>query len=132
MQRYSFHKKVISHCKEHNEYEGKDLEDSELPFKEEFDWVLLRIGHGHVELNMVRSFFKFNWEVFMKDLAFCMGFHSDNAPKYAKSASDHHKAWEILQIVYLRRIDELLLPYVRECLTCDNTATAEGYSFNHY
>ncbi|XP_041453561.1 uncharacterized protein LOC121406620 [Lytechinus variegatus] len=51
----------------------------------EFDWLLLRIGHGHVEMNMVRSFLELDWHAFMKDVAFCMGFRSDAAQKYAKS-----------------------------------------------
>lgn len=61
-------------CLEHSTYQ--EVTSVDLPTVYEFDWVLLRIGHGHVEMNMVRSFFALNWEVCIKDLDKCMGFCS--------------------------------------------------------
>lgn len=63
-----------AHCLEHSTYQ--EVTSVDLPTVYEFDWVLLRIGHGHVEMNMVRSFFALNWEVCIKDLDKCMGFCS--------------------------------------------------------
>nr|XP_054753606.1 uncharacterized protein LOC129259335 [Lytechinus pictus] len=101
------------------EYEMKD--------NLEFGWLLLHAGHGHYEMNAVRSFVSLNWEVFMGDAAKVMGFRSERAQKYAKSTSDHHKAWELLQIVYHGGLRELLLPYVRQCLAEGSSPTPEGY-----
>ncbi|XP_063971571.1 uncharacterized protein LOC135159708 [Lytechinus pictus] len=114
-----------SHCAEHDAY--ANVAPKDLPTCLEFDWVLLRIGHGHVEMNMVRSFFALNWDVCLKDLAKTMGFCSDNAQKYAKAGSDHHKSWEILQIMYYGSLQELVLPYVRECLSKSSKATPDGF-----
>ena len=33
-----------------------------------------------------------------------------------KKGSDHHKLWDILEIIYLAITDELLLPFVRYSL----------------
>ncbi|XP_063971446.1 uncharacterized protein LOC129284191 [Lytechinus pictus] len=118
-------KNYISHVKDHEEY--ADMSEDDLPFDFEFDWTILRIGHGHFEMNMVRSFFKLNWDVCIKELAKCMDFCSENAQKYAKSGGDHHKAWELLQILYLGCIDELILPCVRECLQKDLVSTPDGF-----
>ncbi|XP_041466282.1 uncharacterized protein LOC121416832 isoform X2 [Lytechinus variegatus] len=101
------------------EYEMKD--------NLEFGWLLLHAGHGHYEMNAVRSFVSLNWDVFMGDAAKVMGFRSERAQKYAKSTSDHHRAWELLQIVYHGGLRELLLPYVRQCLAEGSSPTPEGY-----
>ena len=53
----------------------------------------------------------------MSEVAWCMGFRSENAQKYAKKGGDHHKTWELLRTTYLGTIDELLVPYVRDCMT---------------
>ena len=57
-----------------------------------FGWVVLSPGKLHIELNMVRNFFALNWDVFMSDLAFEMGFTTERAQQYAKSGADHHIA----------------------------------------
>ena len=96
-------------------------------FKVEFDWLLLKIGHGHFEMNMVRSFFELNWDIFVKDTAYSMGFPSESAQKYTNSESDHHKAWELLQVVYFGCIKEMLVPYARKCLNEKSTPTVEDF-----
>ncbi|XP_072050462.1 uncharacterized protein [Amphiura filiformis] len=93
----------------------------------EFGWVLLRIGYGHYEMNMVRSFMELNWEVFGKDLADVLSFKSLNAQRYAKACSDNHKSWEMIRVFYLGTLDELLLPYVRHCKKLKEEPTAAGY-----
>lgn len=80
----------------------------------EFDWVVLRIGPLHVEMNMVKTFFALNWDVMVCELAKELGFTSDSALKYAKSATNHHHAMTILEILQKGLWSELLLPYVRE------------------
>ena len=46
---------------------------------------------------------------------------------YARRCSDHHKSWKILEILYLSISDELLVPYMRCCLTAGETPTVNGY-----
>ena len=45
-----------------------------------------------------------------------LGITSKIGLKYAKKGSDHHKLWDILEIIYLAITDELLLPFVRHSL----------------
>ena len=76
----------------------------------EFDWVVLRIGPLHVEMNMVKTFFALNWDIMVCELAKELGFTSDSAMKYAKSATNHHHAMTILEILQKGLWSELLLP----------------------
>ncbi|XP_070548038.1 uncharacterized protein [Ptychodera flava] len=93
----------------------------------EFDWVNLRIGPGHMEMNMIKSYFELNWETFLSCLSNLMGFCSEKAQKYAKRCSDNHKAWELLEIFYLGSTDELLIPYVRSDLLKKQSPSVEGF-----
>lgn len=80
----------------------------------EFDWVVLRIGPLHVEMNMVKTFFAVNWEVFLSSLARELGFTSDSALSYAKGAKNHHHSMTMLNILERGNWCELLIPYVRD------------------
>ncbi|KAJ8022554.1 hypothetical protein HOLleu_37485 [Holothuria leucospilota] len=104
-----------------------NIEAADIVYSMEFDWVHLRIGYGHYEMNMVRSFIELNWDIMVKDLAYCMGFCTENAQKYAKKASDHHKSWELLCILYEGSVEELLLPYVRSCVESQVEPSPVGY-----
>ena len=82
----------------------------------EFDWIVPLPGLLHLEMNAAKAFMNLNWEVFMEIFAKQLGFTSENALKYIRKGSDHHKLWQILEITYLALVDELLLPYVRSTL----------------
>ncbi|KAJ8017459.1 hypothetical protein HOLleu_45119 [Holothuria leucospilota] len=110
------------HCMASHNSEKQNME-----YPLEFDWVHLKIGYGHYEMNMLRSFFSLNWDVMVKDLAFAMGFRTENAQRYAKNGSDHHKSWELLCILYEGTLDELLYPYVTSCLESGEVPTPTGY-----
>ena len=99
-----------------------------LPIKQclEFDWVLLRPGAGHYEMNMIKSFVELNWEVFFSSLAYEVGFRSELAQKYAKSCGDNHKAFELLNIFRAGTVDELLVPYVRSAMELKENPTIDG------
>ncbi|KAJ8027943.1 hypothetical protein HOLleu_30043 [Holothuria leucospilota] len=112
----------IQHCMSSHELKEDDIE-----LVLEFDWVHLRIGYRHYEMNTVRSYFEIIWEVFMKDLAFAMGFCSEAAQQYAKKGSDHHKSGELLCILCHGTIEELLVPYVRMCKAANHYPTPTGY-----
>jgi hypothetical protein len=98
-----------------------------LTFFMEYDWVVLKIGGGHYEMNMTKSFFELNWIPFMSELCYLMGFKSDPAQAAAKKCSDNHKSWKLLLIFHSGTMRELVLPYVRECLCNDIEPTAGGF-----
>lgn len=100
---------------------------SNLRYEHEFDWVILFPGLLHIEMNICRAFVKLNWEVFMKDVAYQMGFKSPAAQNYAYKCSDHHKTWHMLETVPFAFTDELLHPYVNFCKENNEAATVEGY-----
>ena len=90
---------------------------NKVSFPEEFDWVLLRPGPGHVEMNMVQGFVKLIWDVYWEDLVEAFNFRTENAKKTARNVSDHHKGWTLLRIAREGVVREFLVQYVRHELT---------------
>ena len=82
----------------------------------EFDWIVLLPGLLHFEMNSAKAFMELNWSLFMENIVIGLGFVSEKVLKYIRKGSDHHKLWQILEISYLSLTDELLLPYVRNCI----------------
>ena len=100
----------------------------ECKYVYEFDWFYLRIGAGHYEMNLVKSFFELNWVPFIETLCEEMGFSSDAAKLFAKNCKDHHKSWYLLVIFHLAVLRELAVPYVRDCMGKQiNEMTAKGF-----
>ena len=93
----------------------------------EFDWVLLKIGGGHYEMNMFKSFVELNWEPFLSDLASTLSFKSPLAQLSAKRCDDTHKTWALLLTFHIATLQELVLEYVRDCLAEDSTPTPSGF-----
>ena len=93
----------------------------------EFDWIVPQLGLLHLEMNSGKSFMSLNWNVFMELICKELGFTSENALKYIKKGSDHHKLWQLMETTYLAMTDEVLLPYVRHCLQLKQDPTVAGY-----
>ena len=91
-------------------------EGETIPEVREFDWVILRVGKLHLEMNALKAFVDLNWDVWFAALAEEMGFKSEGAQRVAKSCADHHKSMELWQIALKGTTDELLLSYVWEKL----------------
>lgn len=100
-----------------------DLEEEEFL---EFDWVILRPGNGHFEMNMCKTFVELN-DVFFSELSRVMGFRSENAQRAAKKCSDHYKIWTLLQIAHEGNRQELMVPYVRQSMLMNNAITPAGF-----
>ena len=91
-----------------------DLDCTQVVFTQEFSWVLLQPGPGHIEINMVKGFVELTWDVFWKDLVKLLNFRSEQALKCAKKVSDHHKGWTLCRIAREAIVAELVLPFVRK------------------
>ena len=78
----------------------------------EFDWIVPQTGLLHFEMNTAKLFINFCWEPFMKEICMYLGFVSENAQMYAKKGSDHHKLWDLLEIVYIALTHKLLVEFV--------------------
>ena len=81
---------------------------------QEFSWVLLQPGPGHIEMNMLKGFVKLMWDVYWEDMVEVFNFKSENAKKSAKSVSDHHKGFTLARISRESVARELVTPYVRQ------------------
>lgn len=117
-------------CPTPTEYQKHHMEKhpgmSQLAFKE-FDWIYLRIGAGHLEMNVIRAFFELNWVPFLKKMCEILGFKTERAQAFAKTCKDHHLAWQLLLIFHTAATRELVLPYVRACIRMNETPSTSGY-----
>jgi hypothetical protein len=86
-------------------------------FDKEFDWVIIQPGPGHIEMQMLKSFVKFSWDIFWESMIEIYGFKSPIAKAAALKVNDHHKGWTLLRITREAMAKELFVPYVRKCLT---------------
>ncbi|XP_069134290.1 uncharacterized protein [Argopecten irradians] len=94
---------------------------------EELHDILLQPGLGHYEINLTKAFIKLTWDVVGEDLAKMLGFRTPKALNACKQANDHHKAWQMIEILLYGLGDELLLPYVRTCLDSGTEPSADGF-----
>ena len=103
-------------CQEHEKETGHS------GFDQEFRWLLLKPGPGHIEMNMLKALVELLWEVFWKEMVKIFNFTSEAALKSAKKVGDHHKGMTLARIARQALTRELLVPYVRMCLSSsDNT-----------
>lgn len=79
-----------------------------------FGSLLLRLGKGHVELNMARTLLDYLWQPIGSDVAKHLGFRSMRALEVVKKGIDHHRSLQILQIILEGLVLELLTPYIAE------------------
>jgi len=63
-----------------------------------YEDIFLRAGNGHYEINLVRSIMSNFFDIYIEDVAKLLGFKTPKSLEYCKSAADHHKSWQILQV----------------------------------
>ena len=88
-------------------------------------WPILRRFHWRIFLLKLLIFelLHFLWDFwdfakfFRWSVCYELGFQSENALKYAKKGSDHHKLWEILEITYIAFVDELIYQFTVFCVS---------------
>ncbi|CAG2237719.1 unnamed protein product [Mytilus edulis] len=93
----------------------------------EFDWLYMRIGGGHFEMNAMKAFFELNWTPFLEKLCELMGFKTENAKHFAKTCKDHHVAWQLLLTFHTSSLKEMVIPFIRSLKETNVEATVENY-----
>lgn len=81
---------------------------------QEFQWLLLQPGPGHIEMNMLKGFVKLMWVPFWETMVEVFNYRSENAKRSAKKVTDHHKGFTLARIAREAFAAELLLPYIRK------------------
>ena len=118
--------KSVEDCVQHQCIVG-DEESRE--FIQEFDWILLQPGPGHVEMNMLKGYVSLMWNVYWQDLVELFNFRSENAKKSAFQVNDHHKGMTLARIAHEALAKELVLPYIRETQDTQNLTVAGFMKF---
>lgn len=94
----------------------------------EFDTILLSLDLLQYEINAgIKSSMNLNWSVFMREICKELQFNRENDLNYIEKRFYHYKLWEDLEICYIALSDELLTPYVHQCLLENKECFAEGY-----
>ena len=78
-------------------------------FTHEYNWVDLKTGNGHVEMNLLKAFVGLNCT---KDLVQLLGFKSETALISAQKCYDKHKTWQIINIFFFGTLQKLVLVYM--------------------
>ena len=67
----------------------------------------------------------------LSELAKLLHYNTIRAQVACKNANDHHKAWQMLEIFLYGTADELLVPFVRQCLTNNMIPSVEKFYALH-
>lgn len=59
------------------------------------------LGAGHYEMNMVKALFSGWFPLYLEPVTELMGFRSPKAKLCVENCTDHHKAWQILEVTKL-------------------------------
>ena len=108
------------------QHQNERHDGCEPKFHKLFDWLLLRLGSGHVEMNICKVLFRLLWAPVLQAVAKLLGFTSDGAQMFIKNRGNFHVTWQIIRVILDSILKELAVYYVRQCLTNDDEVTAEG------
>ena len=100
--------------------------DDEINFHKLYDRLLLRPGHGHVEMNCCKVLFRLLWTPVLQVVTKILGFASDAAQTFIRNCGNHHVTWQIVRVTLESVSKELAVSYVRYCLTTNEEITADG------
>ena len=98
-------------------------EEEEVTFRHLFEEILLRPGPGHYEMTMAKCLLNFGWQPIIRKIAIKLGFRTPKAQNVVKSGIDHHRSQQILAALLNALSRELIIPYVRYCITHNVTPT---------
>lgn len=59
---------------------------------------MTRLGAGHYEMNMVKALFSGWFPLYLEPVTELLGFRSPKAKWCVQNCTDHHKAWQILEV----------------------------------
>ena len=125
---------VCTYCKkefcsqeEYSKHQHNDANEVPIPVLR-FGNVLLAVGAGHMEKNLILAIFKLCKDVFLYRLAHLLGFRTSKAKEFIFNCGDHHISWQILQIMYEAFSQELIRIYVISCNQQHIVPTAAGFS----
>ena len=124
--------KICSLCKEFvdvTEFDKhKKVHDmGDVNFLVPFPNLVIRLGPGHIEMNMAHKLPTFLWVPFMIQIAVALGFRTPNAQKVFRLGINHHRSRQVIENVLLALSRELTTSYVRYSISIGKRPTAAGY-----
>ena len=98
------------------------VRSASLPFR-----VSANITVVTFEINAACSFLKRNWSVFISTIGSQIGFQSSKAESYFLKGPDHHKTWQLLEIMHVAKSLELVHSYAKGALESKAYSICDGY-----
>ncbi|XP_057303732.1 uncharacterized protein LOC130641092 [Hydractinia symbiolongicarpus] len=97
--------------------------------KDEFDWITLLPGLGHLNMNQVKGYFKVLDNICLEPLGRdILNFKSPKAYSFFKDCKDNHKAWEAFEVFLHGTMLELIYKYSQES---DNVSAMGFMQWQH-
>ena len=100
---------------------------ADAEYKKLYDWIMLRPGVGHEEMNVAKAIFKLLWTPLLRHVSSIKGFKTARSRAFIQGCGDNHITWQIIRVVTESIIKELLVPYVRLCSERNQEPTVDGY-----
>lgn len=100
----------VNHWKDKHPY--LNLED--VTYEMVFGKLLLAVGAGHMEKNLLLAVLQLGKHIFVDVVADKMGFRSVNAKHFVTNVGDHHVSWQVLMVSLEAFAKELLFTYIVE------------------
>ena len=95
--------------------------------KEEYDWVSLLLGMGHLHMNQMKCLFKILNKIFLEVLGKeVLNFKSSKAYSFFVSTYDTHKSFQVIQILLHGTTSEISYEYLAHCQNNTASITPEG------
>ena len=96
------------HCK----LKHSDKESSNIEFEMVFRKVLLAVGAGHMEKNILLAIMQLCKHIFIDVVAEKMGFKTINAKNFMTNCGDDHISWQVFLVCLEAFARELLYTYI--------------------
>lgn len=97
--------------------------------KNEFDWITLLPGLGHLNMSQVKGYFKVLDNICLAPLGRdILNFKSPKAYSFFKDCKDNHKAWEAFEVFLHGTMLELIYKYSQES---DNVSAMGFMQWQH-
>ena len=92
-----------------------------------FSYVLPMPGPGHIELNMAKALLSLMWTPILSHFVKQLGFRTSHAQDVVRNGVDHHRSRQILEVALQAISAELLIPYIRDCISHNIRPSFSGY-----
>ena len=93
------------------------------------DYIILRPGPGHIELNMTKTLLDYLWDPLGRDVAKALGFRTQRAQEAVHHGIDLHRNVQVLHVLLHGLALEMIRPYMSSLAEGVNPTVTDYFSW---